>query len=161
MILIYFKVGLTHSQSLMKIATRESTLERKGVVIGSGVCGKCGLNVLTDKQFHPCRRQWRCFPKICLDDNRGGHCFGNIGGGARGVVQGGRMAATCEPPAESQVDRLPRRLRPGATGPQRKHTNKRARSIFTAIHFFHSEPGKGVERTDPQAHVTGVEAAQH
>ena len=66
-----------------------------------------------------------------------------------GVVQGGRMAATCEPPAESQVDRLPRRLRPGATGPQRKHTNKRARSIFTAIHFFHSEPGKGVERTDP------------
>ena len=68
---------------------------------------------------------------------------------AVGVVQGGRMAATCEPPAESQVDRLPRRLRPGATGPQRKHTNKRARSIFTAIHFFHSELGKGVERTDP------------
>ena len=57
------------------------SMERKGVVIGSGVCGKCGLNVHRDKQFHLCRRQWCRFLKNCLDDNRGGHCFGNIGGG--------------------------------------------------------------------------------
>ena len=132
------------------------SMERKGVVIGSGVCGKCGLNVLRDKQFHLCRRQWCRFLKNCLDDNRGGHCFGNIGGGARGVVQGGRMAATCEPPAESQVDRLPRRLRPGATGPQRKHTNKRARSIFTAIHFFTQSQARGLKGLTPRPMSQGL-----
>ena len=71
------------------------SMERKRVV-SSGVCGKCGLNVLTDKQFHLCRRQWRPFPKICLDDNRGGHCFGNIGGGGgcSRWQDGGHLRAT-------------------------------------------------------------------
>ena len=78
----WFKLTSLPRPNVLKM----KSMERKGVVIGSGVCGKCGLNVLTDKQFHLCRRQWCRFLKICLDDNRGGHCFGNIGGGARGVV---------------------------------------------------------------------------
>ena len=39
------------------------SMERKGVVIGPSVCGKCGLNVHRDKQFHLCRRQWHVFRK--------------------------------------------------------------------------------------------------
>ena len=123
------------------------SMERKGVVIGSGVCGKCGLNVLTDKQFHLCRRQWRPFPKICLDDNRGGHCFGNIGGGGgcSRWQDGGHLRATGGKSGRS----IAAQTAPRCHGASEK-THKQTSTFYIYRNsLFHSELGKGVERTDP------------